>query len=51
MFQNITQDLSAILSQSDERNKSILPRDLKTAVKIVEVVYSRVSTGSVRLLS
>ena len=37
-FQNITQDLSAVLNPSDERNRSILPRDLKTAVKIVEVV-------------
>ena len=37
-FQNITQDLSAVLRQSDERNRSILPRDLKTAVKFVEVV-------------
>ena len=38
VFQNITHDLSAVLSQSDERNRSILPRDLKTAVKFVEVV-------------
>ena len=38
VFQNITQDLSAVLNPSDERNRSLLPRDLKTAVKIVEVV-------------
>ena len=38
MFQNITHDLSAFLNPSDERNRSLLPRDLKTAVKIVEVV-------------
>ena len=38
VFQNITHDLSAVLNRSDERNRSILPRDLKTAVIIVEVV-------------
>ena len=38
VFQNITHELSAVLSQSNERNRSLLPRDLKTAVKFVEVV-------------
>ena len=38
VFQNITHDLSAVLNPSDERNRSILPRDLKTAVKFVDVV-------------
>ena len=37
-FQNITHDLSAVLNPSEERNGSLLPRDLKTAVKFVEVV-------------
>ena len=37
-FQNITHDLSAVLNPSEERNRPILPRDLKTAVKFVEVV-------------
>ncbi len=37
-FQNITHDLSAVLDPSDERNRSILPQDLKTAAKFVEVV-------------
>ncbi len=38
VFQNISQELSAVLNPSDERNRSILPRDLKTAVRFVEVV-------------
>ena len=38
LFQIITHDLSAVLNPSDERNRSILPRDLKTAVKFVDVV-------------
>ena len=38
VFQNITHDLSAVLNPSDERNRSILPRDLKTAVRFVDVV-------------
>ena len=38
MFQNITHDLNAVLNPSEERNRSILPRDLKTTVKFVEVV-------------
>ena len=38
LFQNITHDLSAVLNPSDERNRSILPRDLKTAVRFVDVV-------------
>ena len=27
VFQNITHDLSAVLNPSDERNRSLLPRD------------------------
>ena len=38
MFQNISHDLSAVLDPSDERNRSILPQDLKTAVKFVDIV-------------
>ena len=38
VFQNITHDLSAVLNPSDERNRSIFPQDLKTAVNFVEVV-------------
>ena len=38
VFQNITHDLRAALKPSDERNRSILPQDLKTAVTFVEVV-------------
>ena len=38
MFQNISQGLNAVLSPSDERNRSILPQDLKTAVRFVVVV-------------
>ena len=38
MFQNISHDLSAVLDPSNERNRSILPQDLKTAVKFVDVV-------------
>ena len=38
VFQNISQGLNAVLDPSDERNRSILPQDLKTAVKFVEVV-------------
>ena len=37
-FQNITHDLRAVLNPSDERNRSILPQDLKTAVTFVEVL-------------
>ena len=38
VFQNISQGLNAVLDPSDERNRSIVPQDLKTAVKFVEVV-------------
>ena len=38
VFQNISQELNVVLNPSDERNRSILPRDLKTAVRFVEVV-------------
>ena len=38
VFQNITHDFGAVLNPSDERNRSILPQDLKTAVRFVEVV-------------
>ena len=38
MFQNISQGLNAVLSPSDERNRSILPQDLKTAVRFVVAV-------------
>ena len=38
VFQNITHYLSAVLNPLDERNRSILPRDLKTAVRFVDVV-------------
>ena len=38
VFQNISQELNAVLSPSDERNRSILPQDLKTAVRFVVVV-------------
>ena len=38
VFQNISRELNVALSPSDERNRSILPQDLKTAVRFVEVV-------------
>ena len=38
VFQNISQELNVVLNPSDERNRSILPRDLKTAVRFVELV-------------
>ena len=38
VFQNISQELNAVLNPSDERNRSILPQDLKTAARFVDVV-------------
>ena len=38
VFQSISQELNVVLNPSDERNRSILPQDLKTAVRFVEVV-------------
>ena len=38
VFQNISQGLNAVLDLPDERNRSILPQDLKTAVRFVDVV-------------
>ncbi len=38
VFQNISQGLNAVLNPSNERNMSILPQDLKTAVRFVDVV-------------
>ena len=38
LFQNISQGLNAVLDPSDERNRSILPQDLKTAARFVDVV-------------
>ena len=38
VFQNISQELNVILNPSDKRNRSILPQDLKTAVRFVEIV-------------
>ena len=38
MFKNISQGLNAVLDPSDERNRSILPQDLKTAARFVDVV-------------
>ena len=38
VFQNISQGLNAVLDPSDERNRSILPQDLKTAARFVDVV-------------
>ncbi len=38
MFQNISQELNAVLDPSDARNMSILPQDLKTAARFVVVV-------------
>ena len=38
VFKNISQGLNAVLDPSNERNRSILPQDLKTAVRFVDVV-------------
>ena len=38
VFQSISQELNVVLNPSDERNRSIPPRDLKTAVRFVELV-------------
>ena len=38
VFQSISQELNVVLNPSDERNRSILPQDLKTAVRFLEVV-------------
>ena len=38
VFQNISQGLNEVLDPSDERNRSILPQDLKTAARFVDVV-------------
>ena len=38
VFLNISQELNAILNPSDKRNRSILPQDLETAVRFVEIV-------------
>lgn len=38
IIQNITQDLNAALKPSDADAKPILPQDLKTTAKFVEVV-------------
>ena len=37
VFQNISQGLNAVLDPSDERSRSILPQDLKTAATFVDV--------------
>ena len=38
VFHNISQGLNTVLDPSDERNRSILPQDLKTAARFVDVV-------------
>ena len=38
VFQNISQGLNEVLDPSKERNRSILPQDLKTAARFVDVV-------------
>ena len=38
VFKNISQELKEVLDPSDERNRSILPQDLKTAARFVDVV-------------